>query len=966
MSDKDGLHEQGFNYALAAALRKCFPKWSTDGYISAERTGGGKRVDISVDIPNMPPVAIECAYGGDDGKDAAARIADESIPLDTAISVNIPFAFQAMTEQKAKAALDAGAEIGYKVLQRSGYRFPQSGYLRGKVRDLAAFMQVASVSKDNVEKVADEVVGRINRAAATLTKGLPETDIADISESVSQRSTLTGMRTISVLWLDALLVQGTIRRANKKITKLPLHTETVLPQSLVREWRKILQTNWDSIFEPAVDALEKAARSYDRCIGEALQSLLEGVEILNGARLGSYINVGAELFPKISEDRKQAAAFYTMPSTAELLAALTIEAQDRGDWGDADLFKRMKIADLACGTGTLLRAGLRRVAMLHSANGGDAASLDALYCDSMKGGLIGADVSAIASHLTVSSLVLEGNGQPYSEPEQHSKSNIGWVGVGHKTASRLGGLSTGSLEFFVKNDTADMFSTHEAVHHGKKEKTPRRWINAADESFDYILMNPPYSRTRKGQSTFDIAGLSEDQRKACQKRWGKLIAGQPADKRAGMAASFLCLARNKSKPGGKIGFVLPLTAAFAQSWDKTRAMLVTEFENILAVAVPGGSAGGAENMSADTHMGEMLLTATKKKTETEDISPVLCISLDKLPNRSGEAGEYGRAIMQTVKAITDSHCPIMAGDAEIGRAARFEPAKASSPWSHLSAHNAELSAVASKLARGVLEDITTQQQMKLNCQFTTLGDLFTVGPTHHRIGHLRGGDPIGAFSLDKIQNENDTLGRNRALWDANSKTQIALRVLPTHKGVIVDKKAAKAIVDTRGTLHYARNIGWTSQKLVAATTPHPVYGGVAWTTLQADDPNILRAFALWANSTLGAVVHWTRGSRTQQGRARVQVNAIKQIPCPDLRQLSEDKLAAAATVFEKLADKELLPVCQLHADPARHAIDQAVMAMLGLPQDANALIPLRRLWCSEPSVHGGNLQALALLGLSKR
>jgi len=235
MSDKGKLHEQGFNYALAAVLRMCYPGWDAEGCIRAERAIGGKRVDISVDIPDMPRVAIECAYGGDGGKDAAARIADESIPIDTAISVSIPPAFQAMTEQKAKAALDAGAEIGYKVLQRSGYRFPQSGYLRGEVRDLAASMQVASVSKDNVEKVADEVVGCINRAAATLIKGLPEADIADISESVSQRSTLTGMRTISVLWLDALLVQNMIRRANLTIAKLPLYTETVRPQSLVEE-----------------------------------------------------------------------------------------------------------------------------------------------------------------------------------------------------------------------------------------------------------------------------------------------------------------------------------------------------------------------------------------------------------------------------------------------------------------------------------------------------------------------------------------------------------------------------------------------------------------------------------------------------------------------------------------------------------------------------------------------------------
>ena len=74
------------------------------------------------------------------------------------------------------------------------------------------------------------------------------------------------------------------------------------------------------------------------------------------------------------------------------------------------------------------------------------------------------------------------------------------------------------------------------------------------------------------------------------------------------------LARNKLKPGGKLGFVLPLTAAFAQSWEKTRAMLATEFENIVAVAVPG-SGGGAENMSADTHMSEMLLVATKRRVQ---------------------------------------------------------------------------------------------------------------------------------------------------------------------------------------------------------------------------------------------------------------------------------------------------------------------------------------------------------------
>ena len=970
MSDKGKLHEQGFNYALAAVLRRCFPGWDTPGHIVAERAGGAKRIDISVDMPDMPAVAIECAFGGDGGKDATARLVDEKLRFDTAIAVSIPDAFRALDEESARAELAAGAPIGYAVFQRR-YRFPQAGYLTGSARDLAAFMQVAAVSKERVEEVADEVVGRINRAAAVLTKGLPPRAINDISDRMSQRAHLPGMRVVAVLWLDALLVQDIISQVNPEVAELPSTDGILLPSSVAREWRKILKTNWFSIFEPAVVALERAGMTYRGCVGDALRELLESVELLGNARLGAHINVGAELFPKISEDRKQAAAFYTMPATAELLAALTIDADDRDDWGNADLFKRLKIADLACGTGTLLRAGLRRVAMLHAANGGGADSLDAIYRGGMEGGLTGADVSPIAAHLSVSSLVLEGNGKPYSKP------NIGWVGVGHPPADDLGGLTTGSLEFFAQGRTVDFFSAHETRLGGgdAQDQTRLTWLKAEADSLDYVLMNPPYSRTRRGQSAFDIAGLSDAERKGCQKRWGLLTKDQPADKRAGMAASFLCLARNKTKPGGKIGFVLPLTVAFNQTWKKTRAMLVTEFENICAVAVPGGS-DPDKTMSADTHMNEMLLVATKRQADKaagkkrgkkvgkkrRRIAPVLCIALDNMPSRSGEAGEVARAIERALESFSSSHRPIIAGESEIGRITRFEPPTASAPWSHLSAQNTELSAAASKLACGVLEDLKTQRQTKLNCPFTTVGKLFTVGPTHDRIGHPYGGDGRGAFTLYKVQNENDALGRDRALWAARAKTQTALRTLPTHKGVTVDRKAAAAIVDKRGTLHYARNLRWTSQKLIAATTPNLVYGGNAWTTLQADDDNLLRAFALWANSTLGAIVHWTRGSRTQQGRALVRINDIKQIPCPDLRRLPAGKLAAAAAAFERLADKQLLPVCQLHADPARHEIDQAVMEMLDLPQDAATLAPLRRLWCAEPSVHGGNAQALAMLG----
>ena len=952
------LHEQGFNYVLAEVLGECFPAMRTGDSIVAESPGsdGRGRVDIVVDIASMPMVAVECAFGGDDGKDAHSRISGDDARFETAIAINVPHGFQNMSPQEAKDALRNGSEIGYAVLQNK-YRFPRDGYVDGSVRELAAFMHVASVSKDKVSDVADKIEGRINGAAASLASRLPKRNVNSIMHRMSQRSPLTGMRTIAVLWLDALLAQHKISAADPGIAQLPKPSPPTPPSFFAQEWRKILLCNWRSIFEPAVDTLEDAMKAYSKTVSEALSLLLECVEELNIARLGAHINVGAELFPKISEDRKQAAAFYTMPATAELLATLAINARDRDDFGDADLFKHMKIADFACGTGTLLRASLHRVANLHAAAGGDADSLDCIYRDSMEGGLTGADVSPIASHLSVSSLVLTGNGKPYKEP------NIGWVGVGHPIGDKMHGCSTGSLEFLMSNSVADVFgASYARRHRGDNGDDAGNLIFASDASMDYVLMNPPYSRTRGGQSAFDIAGLSAEERDGCQQRWGRMTRNLPASKKAGMAASFLVLARNKLKPGGKLGFVLPLTAAFAQSWEKTRAMLVTEFENIMAIAVPGSS-GGVENMSADTHMSEILLVASKRKQQNGSgkISPVLCIALDQLPARSGEAGEYARMIMQAVQAMTNSHCTITAGKSQLGHAVYFLPQEAGSPWSQLSVNNAEVGAIALKLAKGVLEDLLRHQQWQFHCPMTTLDELFAVGPTHHLIGHPREGDGPGAFMFDEIQKESDLFGRDRALWSADSKTQTRLQVMPTHKGVVADAKQAKRIREQAGILHYARNVRWTSQKLIAATTPFPVYGGRAWTTLLSDDENLRHAFALYANSAFGAMVHWTRGQRQQQGRSQVQVNAIKQMPCPDLRQAAPDKLAAAAKVFAKLADKELLPLCQLHADPVRHEIDAAAADLLGIPHDAQMLSALRRLWCLEPSVHGGNQTALAML-----
>ncbi len=200
------------------------------------------------------------------------------------------------------------------------------------------------------------------------------------------------------------------------------------------------------------------------------------------------------------------------------------------------------------------RADYLRIQNFHESSGGTSESPPVFYRAAMEAGLIGTDVSPIATHFAAFSLAAIGMGDPYGDTA------IGWVKVDGI------GSYTGSLKYLAASSVQDLFGEVVGAASGHSSGSPSgHSIFVPNCSLDYILMNPPYSRTRGGQSAFDIAGLSDAERAACQKRWKKLVRHEPVNNQAGMAASFLAMARQKIKPGGRIGFVLPLTAAFADT-----------------------------------------------------------------------------------------------------------------------------------------------------------------------------------------------------------------------------------------------------------------------------------------------------------------------------------------------------------------------------------------------------------------
>lgn len=964
MDFMDGLSQEDlFNRSMGTVLGEMNAQWQSKSGspILVEKTRvirdrDALKPDVLVCADESPPIVIEASYNSTDAdQDAIARLGlvtkRHGMSINTAIAVVVPLMFRHDDRSNTEAALRGGHyPLKYAMYQRTR-RLPEQGYYEGCLDDMNALLNAAMFPKELVDKVTNDVAGMVIEAARRLGD-IPESRRRKLAMKVHQRTPLTGMQTIAVLWLNAMLVQQRLyRQGIEDIPPLPTgnYSESVSPRGVYDTWQKILEVNWHAIFQPAVRVLQSAGETDAQATAWALGHLVQAAQLIEQERMGPHVHIGAELFPRLSQDRKTTAAFYTQAPTAELLAALTIRRDDRG-WGGNNPFNDLRIADLACGTGTLLRAAYLQVRNFHATEGGDAESVKALHKSAMEKGLIGTDISPIAAHFASASLAALGSGEPYGEDE------IGWVDVGGANGQ------TGALEFLNKDHVVDMFTRRygQATGHVDADK---RSIAVGEGSMDYVIMNPPYSTTRGGQAAFDIAGLSAKDRMLCQTNWGKQLKGKAATKRAGMAASFVAMAREKVKRGGRIGFVLPMSAALGDIWTITRAMLERDFEDIVAVAVSAGKALGKNALSADTNMEEMLLVATRKRGLHFTPSPIKCVTLYNAPTILGEAAETGRAILEAIPKVSGmgDHCPIHSGDTEVGMVTVFETDGSGAPWSALGATRPDLASAAVALAHGKIVDIDGDS-VSLGIEMSIISNVLEMGPTHMIIGYPKGKMSFGAFEFSPVISATDAIGPDRSMWEANSKTQKQLVVTPTHKGIVVNPVSAPIMRNRGSTLFYARGMGWTSQALLAATTRQKVMGGRTWASLGHTDSRVLKAAALWFNSTFGLIVHWTHASRSQTGRAPTQIRGIEKMPCPRFDLLPDIALNDAVIAFDRFALCELKPACQAHCDEVRKSLDRAVANILTLSDYViEELETLRYLWCREPSVHGNNKTALRLL-----
>ncbi len=271
-------------------------------------------------------------------------------------------------------------------------------------------------------------------------------------------------------------------RAFNSLEQLRGSSAGLTKSSVLTEWRKILAINYWPIFDIARRILEIIPAADSKALIDALAATSD--KLLQNRLMRSHDLTGA-VFQRLIADRKFLAAFYTTPASAALLVGLAITPDmfpAGKSWSSADDVKSLRIADFACGTGTLLSTAYQRVSFLHEHAGGDA---EKIHPQMMATALVGCDVLPAAAHLTASMLA---GAHP---TVKYNQSSIMTVAYGKQPD---GAIALGSLDLLDPQGTFEVLSITAKAAEGMGEAEKETWQSLPHASFDVVIMNPPFTR----------------------------------------------------------------------------------------------------------------------------------------------------------------------------------------------------------------------------------------------------------------------------------------------------------------------------------------------------------------------------------------------------------------------------------------------------------------------------------------
>ena len=504
----------------------------------------GRHADVLVTSPGRSPVAIEAEYlpapeAEDDAKNRLGlRVTHEPRTIEASIAVRYPAEVdQAYDLDKAVG----DCRLSYCVLYEDSTRFPESGWLEGGAEDLADLTRLVSVPQKEVEAAADNLQQGIETAAIVLDEmdktspGIPQS----LARNLGMANVPQTRRMACAIVANALIFHERIAGMYEGIKPLNLvcGPEVSNPQSVtLAAWADILKINYWPIFAIARDLLGQLPSG---SAAEIMSTLRETAQRVDAAGVTNAHDLTGRIFQRLISDRKYLATFYTLPASAALLARIAVAKMEGMDWSDAEAIGKLRIGDFACGTGALLSAVYEQIAARHERSGGDPAELHRTVMEEV---LYGCDVMPSAVHITSATLSGAQPGVGFG------KSRVYTMPYGRQ---KDGSVAIGSLELLQSSHTMTLFNTSDpALQTGSLGEETAAQINVdiPDDTFDLVIMNPPFTRAgsdwegseRTEDSIKQFRGLNTDleAQKEMAQREKQFSAGTCAHGYAGIASTF--------------------------------------------------------------------------------------------------------------------------------------------------------------------------------------------------------------------------------------------------------------------------------------------------------------------------------------------------------------------------------------------------------------------------------------------
>ena len=876
-NDPETIREEGVNVLLVQLLR--------DHGLSARAERRSRRgvPDVRVNLRGGDLVLLECKWEGQ-GALLESQLEERLTAFPEALGMlGVFYPDRLRHAENTLVELEAAADLRWWLHGSRGAKTPEPRMRSGSAADLADQLRTLPLELEGVDRVtaAAIAVGYALEQAAKRITGHARISrrVADIIASTDQEKNRAAALRIGCLVLfNALAFQDRLAAVNETV-----HTvNEALGQGItgLRDaWRHICdQIDYVPVFDLAARILDVLGDGPEDLQSQTVAPLVKAME---DTRMLEGHDLSGRLFHTLLTDAKFTGAYYTSVPAATLLSRLVFHNwPPHVDWSDHEFPASLNVADLACGTGTLLMAVAAEAERRHIDAGGRNAP--ELHKAMVEQALHGYDVQLSAVHFAATSLAM------LNPDIQFDRMNLYVMPLGVEGSN----VNLGSLDFLGQDEAPVQFALS-AEEMGVGARDPERvsgggsrgtaeGVTARLPGLDLAIMNPPFTRT--GAMLFGM--LPEADRRKLQKELSRRLRTRHASATSGLGAAFVAAATPKLRPGeGRLALVLPATVCTGSSWKQTRSLIERDF--VLDIVITSHDPL-RWNFSDSTDLSEVLLIATRRR-EGQDTTErrTTFVNLWNNPDGVLDAHRVAQAITATMPAKLEEYgmALLEVDGRHIGEALSMpESTLAGKKWSGMQFARADLARSALKLMdKGEVwvpgEPMTGKVAM---CRF---GQIAKLGPDRRDV--LDGFDRTDAVTAYPMVEGHDTEQRKRMVVEPNKYLAPLVRPRPGRRLKLVSQlwpKAARLLVAERLWLETTRVVAMWSEKEVLSNV---------WWEIRVEDALAEKALALWLNSSLGILTILAHRTSTRGGWVGMKKADLEELPVLDTRRAHRQRNSKA-------------------------------------------------------------------------